>query len=303
MKPNSGFCLLVRKHFLHLGNSKTQTMKKLIYLLTLSFSTAVLAQVQTPQPSPAAKLEQTVGLTEVTVEYSRPAKRGRDIMGALVPYGEVWRTGANKNTVISFSDAVTFGDQTLAAGSYAIFTRPGENQWEVFFYTATDNWGTPAEWDASKVAATVETDALTAKSMESFSIWISDLNNNGATLNIGWDTKRVALPFGVPTVAKATASIKEALKNTPGHLDYYSAAVYYLQEGQDLNKAKAWIAKAIEGKDDAYWYFRQQSLILAGLNDTAGAIASAKQSLALAEKAGNPDYVRMNKASIAEWSK
>ena len=303
MKPNSGFCLLVRKHFLHLGNSKTQTMKKLIYLLTLSFSTTVLAQVQTPQPSPAAKLEQTVGLTEVTVEYSRPAKRGRDIMGALVPYGELWRTGANKNTVISFSDAVTFGDQTLAAGSYAIFTRPGENQWEVFFYTATDNWGTPAEWDASKVAATVETDALTAKSMESFSIWISDLNNNGATLNIGWDTKHVALPFAVPTVAKATASINEALNKDPKHRDYYSAAVYYLQEGQDLEKAKGWIAKAIEGKDDAYWYFRQQSLILAGLNDTAGAIASAKQSLALAEKAGNPDYVRMNKASIAEWSK
>lgn len=293
----------IRKHFLHLGNFKTQTMKKLIYLLALSCSTVAMAQVQTPQPSPAAKLNQTVGLTEVSVEFSRPAKRGRDIMGALVPYGEVWRTGANKNTVISFSDAVTFGDQELAAGSYAIFTRPGEQQWEVFFYTATDNWGTPADWDAAKVAATVETAALKAESIESFSIWISDLHNNGATLNLGWDTTRVALPFGVPTVAKATASINEALRKEPKHRDYYSAAVYYLQEGQDLEKAKGWIAKAIEGKGDAYWYFRQQSLILAGLNDTAGAIASAKQSLALAEKAGNPDYVRMNKAAIAEWSK
>ena len=278
-------------------------MKKLIYLLTLSFSTAVMAQVQTPQPSPAAKIEQTVGLTQVTVEYSRPAKRGREIMGALVPYGELWRTGANKNTVISFSDAVTFGDQTLAAGSYAIFTRPGEKLWEVFFYTATDNWGTPADWDASKVAATLEVETKETGTIESFTIWISNLNNNGATLNIGWDTKRIAMPFGVPTVAKASASIKETLKNKPENRDYYNAAVYFLQEGQDLKKAKEWIAKAIEGKDDAYWYFRQQSLILAGLNDTAGAIASAKKSLALAEKAGNPDYVRMNKASIAEWSK
>ena len=278
-------------------------MKKLIYLLTLSFSTAVMAQVQTPQPSPAAKIEQTVGLTQVTVEYSRPAKRGREIMGVLVPYGEMWRTGANKNTVISFSDAVTFGDQTLAAGSYAIFTRPGEKQWEVFFYTATENWGTPADWDASKVAATLEVETKETGTIESFTIWISNLNNNGATLNIGWDTKRIAMPFGVPTVAKASASIKETLKNKPKHRDYYNAAVYFLQEGQDLKKAKEWIAKAIEGKDDAYWYFRQQSLILAGLNDTAGAIASAKKSLALAEKAGNPDYVRMNKASIAEWSK
>ncbi len=285
-----------------MDNLKTQTMKKLIYLLVLSCSTVAMSQVQTPQPSPSAKFYQTVGLTEVTVEYSRPAKRGRDIMGALVPYGEVWRTGANKNTLISFSDAVTFGDQELAAGSYAIYTRPGEKQWEVFFYTATDNWGTPAEWDATKVAATIETDVMKGSSMGSFSIWISDLHNNGATLNIGWDTTRVALPFGVPTVAKATASIEAALKNDPKHRDYYSAAVYYLQEGQDLKQAKAWIEKAIEGKDDAYWYFRQYSLILEGLEDVDGAIAAAKQSLALAETAGNPDYVRMNKDAIAKWS-
>ena len=278
-------------------------MKKIIYLLTLSFSIGAIAQVQTPQPSPAAQLNQTVGLTEISVEYSRPAKRGREIMGALVPFGEIWRTGANKNTVINFSDAVTFGDQELAAGSYAIYTRPGEKQWEVFFYTATDNWGTPADWDAEKVAATIEVTPETGKNIESFSIWISNLHNNGATLNIGWADTQVSLAFGVPTVAKATASIKAALSNEPKHRDYYSAAVYYLQEGQDLSQAKDWIAKAIEGKDDAYWYFRQQSLILAGLNDTTAAIASAKQSLALAEKAGNMDYVRMNKASIAEWSK
>ena len=278
-------------------------MKKLIYLLALSLSTTVLAQVQTPQPSPSAKLYQTVGLTEVMVEFSRPSVRGRDIMGALVPYGELWRTGANKNSVISFSDAVTFGDQELAAGSYAIYTRPGKEQWEVFFYTETENWGNPAEWDAAKVAATVEVAPTTGKNIESFSIWISNLHNNGATLNLGWADTQVSLDFGVPTVAKATASINEALKGEPKHRDYYSAAVYYLQEGQDLNQAKAWIEKAIEGKDDAYWYFRQYSLILEGLEDVDGAIAAAKQSLALAETAGNPDYVRMNKEAIAKWSK
>ena len=278
-------------------------MKKLIYLLALSLSTTAFAQVQTPQSSPSSKLYQTVGLTEVTVEFSRPSVRGRDIMGALVPYGELWRTGANKNSVISFSDAVTFGDQELAAGRYAIYTRPGKEQWEVFFYTETENWGNPAEWDAAKVAATVEVAPTTGKNIESFSIWISNLHNNGATLNIGWSDTQVSLDFGVPTVAKATASINEALKGEPKHRDYYSAAVYYLQEGQDLNQAKAWIEKAIEGKDDAYWYFRQYSLILEGLEDVDGAIAAAKQSLALAETAGNPDYVRMNKEAIAKWSK
>lgn len=278
-------------------------MKKIIYLIALSFSTIVLAQVQTPQPSPAAKYEQTVGLTQVTIEYSRPATRGRDIMGALVPFGEIWRTGANKNTVITFSDAITLGDQNLDAGSYALFTRPGKDQWEVFFYTDTDNWGTPGSWEAEKVAATVEVVPTEVSAMESFSIWISNLHNNGATLNLGWDTTKIAIPFGVPTIAKATASIQSALKQDPKHRDYYSAAVYYLQEGQDLKQAKAWIEKAIEGKGDAYWYFRQYSLILEGLEDVDGAIAAAKQSLALAETAGNPDYVRMNNEAIAKWSK
>lgn len=278
-------------------------MKKFIYLLAFGLISPLAAQVQTPQASPAAKLMQTVGLTEVTVEYSRPSVRGREIMGDLVPYGELWRTGANKNSVISFSDAVSFDNQTLAAGNYAIFTRPGKEQWEVFFYKDTENWGTPDKWDATKIAAVVEVAPTTANGIESFSIWISNLHNNGAQLNIGWDDTQIAMPFNVPTVEKATASIKKALKNNPGHRDYYGAAVYYLQEGQDLKQAKAWISKAIEGRSDAYWYYRQQSLILAGLKDTKGAIASAKESLALAEKAGNMDYVRMNKASIAEWSK
>ena len=277
-------------------------MKKLIYLLALCASSTMLAQVQTPQPSPSSKVYQTVGLTEVSVEFSRPAMRGRTIMGELVPYGALWRTGANKNTIITFGDAVTFGDQTLAAGSYALYTRPGKDQWEVFFYSSTDNWGIPDPWVASKVAATVEVAPTKISDIESFSIWFSNLNNNGGTLNIGWADTRIALPFGVPTVAKATASIEAALKKDPKHRDYYSAAVYYLQEGQDLNQAKAWIEKAIEGKDDAYWYFRQYSLILEGLKDVNGAITAAKTSLALAEKAGNPDYVRMNKTAIEKWS-
>lgn len=278
-------------------------MKYFLSLFVLICTISLEAQVMTPQPSPAAKLIQIVGLTEVTIEYSRPSMKGRDIMGALVPYGELWRTGANRNTVITFGDAVTFGDQELAAGSYAIYTRPGKALWEVFFYTDTDNRGTPSEWDANKVAATVEVEPTNGNDIETFSFWISNLHNNGATLNMGWSDTRIALPFGVPTVAKASASIEKTLANDPKHRDYYSAAVYYLQEGQDLQQAKSWIAKAIEGKDDAYWYYRQQSLILAALNDTKGAISAAKQSLALAEKAGNQDYIRLNTNSIAEWSK
>ena len=278
-------------------------MKNTILFLMFLASSFALAQVQTPQPSPSAQLSQTVGLTEVTVKYSRPSKKDRDIFGALVPFGKIWRTGANQNTIISFGDAVTIGDQEIAAGDYAIYTRPGKTTWEVFFYNDITNWGNPAEWDTSKVAASIEVPAVETDDMQSFEIWISNLHNNGATLNIGWSTTMVSVPFGVPTVAKATASILEIMKNDPKDRDYYNAAVYYLQEGQDLNQAKAWIAKAIAVNGEAYWYFRQQSLILAGLNDVDGAVAAAKSSLALATKAGNTDYITLNEASLAEWTK
>lgn len=285
-------------------------MKKIIYLLALTFVSTVIAQVQTPQSSPFAKIHQKVGLTELSVEYSRPSVRGRVIMGELVPYGAIWRTGANKNTVINFSDAVTFGNQEIAAGSYALYTRPGKDQWEVFFYSNSDNWGIPNPWEATEVAATIEVMPTTGNHMETFSIWFSNLHNNGATLNLAWADTRIALPFGVPTMTKAIESIKKEFKDNPNRRtlkkkadDYNNAAVYYLEEGLDLNQAKAWMEKAIEGIDDDYGYFRQYSLILKGLNDVKGSIAAAKKSLVLAEKAGNLDYVRLNKEAIQNWSK
>lgn len=278
-------------------------MKKIYSFVFAMLITQAIAQVQTPQPSPAAQLMQTVGLTDVTVTYSRPSMRGRTIMGNLVSYGSVWRTGANKNTTISFSDAVTVGGQELAAGTYAIFTRPGEGMWEVFFYTDTENWGAPAEWDASKVAATVEVTPQETATVESFSIWFSDLTNNDGVLNIAWENTKLPIKVTVPTVQKAMASIKKVLSNNPKDRDYYSSAVYYLQEGQDLPQAKKWINKAIAMNDEPYWYYRQQSLILAALNETQAAIEAAEKSLERAEKAGNWDYVKMNKASIAEWRK
>ena len=130
-------------------------MKKLLLICFLAAGVTMQAQIETPQPSPSAKLEQKVGLTDVTVEYSRPAMRGRTIFGDLVPYGQLWRTGANANTKITFSDNVTIGDTSLKAGTYAVFVKPTAKMWEVIFYTDSSNWGTPGEWDEAKVAASV----------------------------------------------------------------------------------------------------------------------------------------------------
>ena len=133
-------------------------MIKKIFIAAVCFGTVVAtAQIKTPQPSPAASFSQTVGLTEVEVEYSRPAKRDRVIFGDLVPYNDLWRTGANKNTIFTTSDMLIFGKDTLNAGTYALFTTPAEGStWKVIFYTNSENWGTPEKVDQELVAITVD---------------------------------------------------------------------------------------------------------------------------------------------------
>lgn len=277
-------------------------MKKLTLLLgAILLSMTLTGQITTPAPSPAATLTQQVGLTDVKIEYSRPAVRGRAIFGELVPYDALWRTGANKNSTISFSDNVTIGGTEVSAGSYAIFTKPGASSWEVVFYSDTNNWGTPQNWDASKVAATVTAEVKTMPmSAESFTITLYDLNNNGATLGIMWDKTYVEVPFTVPTKKKAVESI-ETVMGGPSANDYYAAASYYYEEGEDLEQAKEWIDKAVAKNGQAYWMMRRQSLIYAKLGDKKGAIDAAKKSLAAAEAAKNMDYVKMNQDSLKEW--
>lgn len=284
-------------------------MKKLLFIacaLVLSFS--INAQVKTPQPSPFSKVEQKVGLTDVTFEYSRPGVKGRTIFGDLVPYGKLWRAGANKNTQITFSTDVTIGEQTVKAGTYAIFVTPNAESWEVVFYSDANNWGTPKKWDDSKVAAKVTAQVHEVPfNVETFTIDINAITNSGGNLEFIWEKTWVGVPFSVPTEAGVMASIDKTMAG-PGAGDFYSAAVYYLQEGKDLNKAIEWMDKAISMRKAAskegtepFWMMRQKSLIHAKLGDKKNAIKAAKKSLSLAKEAGNADYVKMNKDSLKEW--
>ncbi|MCV6630469.1 MAG: DUF2911 domain-containing protein [Flavobacteriaceae bacterium] len=261
----------------------------------------VQAQISTPQPSPAATISQKVGLTDVNIEYSRPAMNGRTIYGDLVPYDRLWRTGANANTKITFSDNVTFKGTEVKAGTYALFTKPSEALWEVYLYADANNWGTPKNWDATKVAAIIKVEPQNFPiKVESFTISIDAMHNNGAELAIYWENTRVAVPFSVPTDKKATASIDKVM-NGPSSGDYFSAGMYYFQAGKDLNKADAWLTKATEMRPEAYWYFRQLSLVKAKKGDKNGAIAAAKKSLEGAKKGKNNDYIKMNEDSLKEW--
>tara|TARA_R110002050_G_scaffold193214_1_gene328100 strand:- start:3930 stop:4775 length:846 start_codon:yes stop_codon:yes gene_type:complete len=278
-------------------------MKKITLLVVMiAVSLGVQAQINTPQPSPSSTLIQKVGLTDVTVEYSRPSMRGRTIFGDLVPYDKLWRTGANARTKVTFSDNVMIGSQELKAGSYAIYTKPGTTSWEVIFYTEADGGGTPAKWDDSKVAAktTAPVQKLPFK-VETFTISIDGLSDNAATLGLLWSDVYVGVKFDVPTDKAVTSAIDKVMKG-PDANDYYAAAVYYMNSGKDIYKAKEWMDKAMSlTEKPAFWQLRQQSLIYAKAGDKKQAIETAKKSLAAAEAAGNADYVKMNKDSLKEW--
>ncbi len=283
-------------------------MKKFIFVFAMLIANyAIEAQVKTPQPSPKSLIQQTVGLTEVEIEYSRPSAKGRIIFGDLVPFGKLWRTGANANTTVSFSDDVVIKGTTLKKGKYALYTTPKADMWEVVFYSATDNWGTPENWDANKVVVLTNVDPISlGNSVETLTIAVNNLTNDSATLDIAWEKTMVSVKFEVPTQKSAMASIEKALAG-PTAGDYFSSAQYYFQSNGDLNKALEYVNKAISmvklGSDVPFWHLRQKSLIQAKLGDKAGAIATAKLSLAGAQKEKNDDYVKMNNDSIKEWSK
>ncbi len=281
-------------------------MKKTLTIL--SFSACMLfanAQVKTPAASAPAELEVTVGLTDIEIEYSRPNKNDREIFGDLVPYGKIWRTGANKNSTISFSDDVLIDGKPLKAGKYAIYTKPEKDSWEIYFYTDNENSGLPEKWDDAKVAA--KTSAKVHKiplKVETFSISIDDLTYDSAKLNFLWDDTYVETKITVPTDKKVMASIDTTMKGSPTAQDYMSAANYFYSTDKDIQKAKKWFDAGMkDNKEPRFWQLRQQSLIYAKAGDLKGAISLAQQSLDAAKKAGNADYIKMNEESIKEWSK
>ena len=280
-------------------------MKKfLLFLLAITATFTVNAQLVTPQPSPLSKLEQKVGLTDITLEYSRPSMRERVVFGNILPYGKLWRLGANANTKITFSTDVTIGDYDLKAGSYAIFATPNETSWNVVFYNDATNSGLPKTWDDSKVVATVTAEIYPMPvKIETFTMTFDDLTSSSTVLGMMWESVYVGVNIEVPTDDLVLASINDAMNGTPSGSDYYAAAVYYLEEGKDIKQAKIWIDKSISmaGQDIPFWQSRRQALIYAKSGDKAGAITAAKKSLAAAEKAGNADYIRMNNDSLKEW--
>jgi len=274
--------------------------------LTIVFAASIAAmaigQIRTPAPSPSATISQTVGLTDVEVVYSRPAAKGRTIFAdnGLVPFGKIWRTGANQITKVSFSDDVTIEGKELKKGAYGVLTLPGSSKWAVHFYEyETGNWGSYRE-KTPAVAVEVMSKS-NANNVESFTISVDDIHMEGATLNIAWANTVVPVSIGVHAKKQVMASIDKVMAG-PSTGDYYNAGSFLFESGGDLNKALMYVQKATKTDSPRFWQVRRESLILAGLGRKAEAITAAKLSLDLAKKAGNDDYIKMNTDSIKEWS-
>lgn len=281
-------------------------MKRLL-ILALFFLSGFSAegQVVTAAPSPACTFEQTVGLTNVKVEYSRPSVRDRIIFGNVVPYGELWRTGANKNTVITFSNDVTIEGERLKKGSYSIFVKPNEKSWEFNFYTDTNNWGTngmPDEWDPKKVALTITSPVHTIPmSVESFTIDVGKLRSESATISFTWDNVSVELGMTVETNKMIEESIRKTMAG-PDWKDNYKAGRYYLENSDNVALALKYLRIATEGEGaEKFWVLRFLGLAQAKSGMMEEAKATLARSTELAIIAKNKAYQRLNAESLASW--
>lgn len=270
-------------------------MKKasLILVWALLCSVVSFAQMRMPAPSPAASVSQAVGATEVAVKYSSPGVKGRTIWGELLPYGKIWRAGANSATIISFQDDVTVGGKELKAGEYSLFVTPKESgAWAIYLDPSGKSVFNYGE-DESKVKEAEGIIMLEAKptmlaeSQERLKYYIELTDDNTAHVILRWE--KVRLAFEVQTNPKDVAqkSIQAQLGNW---YSYASAAQYYIDNDMDMDMASAWIDMSVKLKDDHFFNQWVMATLMAKQGKTADAIKYAKKSKELGEANGGGFY-------------
>ncbi len=270
----------------------------LLFLATSSFAQTAL---KFPEPSPAATVKQIVGLTDVEIVYSRPAMRGREVFGKLVQYDQIWRTGANSSSKITFSGPVVFGGVEVPAGTYALYSVPGKKSWEVILSGNTELWGSYGYVPDKEAARVQVTPIKLSDPVESFTLSLDAVDADAATLNIAWDKVRVPVTIEADTKHVLIPQIEAVMASDAEKKPYFPAAMYLYAKGEKLAQAAEWIAIAAEQQPNAFWITYRQGLVLEALGDKAGAIAAAKKSLALAQQQQGEikeEYTRLNQALI-----
>ena len=269
-------------------------MKK-IFLFSAAlylFFSAEAQQLTTPQPSPTASIKQNFALSNIEISYSRPGVKGRKVFGDLVPFGKVWRTGANNATTITFGEEVMIGGTKVPAGKYGLLTIPDQNEWTVIISKAT-NITSPADYkqdqDVVRVKAKPEKTPFT---IETFMITLDDIKSNSCNIGMGWENTWVSFPVTADVDSKVMAQIKNTMEgdNKP----YFNAAVYYIDNGKDLAKAVEWLDKAYAQNQDGFWILYQKARAQKMLGKKTDALATSNKSMEIAKKAKNDDYVALN---------
>lgn len=277
-------------------------MKKYTLLLAVLLMTfTVNAQIKMPAPSPTFELKGTVGLAEVKVVYSRPSAKGRAVAGNLIPYGEVWRTGANASTKISFSEDVKLNGNAVPAGDYALYTIFNEETATIILSKNLELWGAMG-YDEKDDQVRFDVKVKHPSShYETLTMSFSDFTMNSANFNMKWEHTKAMFKIETDVDSKVMADIKaQVIDSEPENSRiYYQAASYYTEMDKDTKQALNWINKAMEGEEkEQYWMYHLKAKILAKMGKKKDAIATAKKSIELAKAAPNPDYVRLNEKLI-----
>lgn len=266
-------------------------------------TTVATAQLEHPKASPAAAVVQKVGFTNISIQYSRPAARGRKIFGDLVPFGRIWRVGANESTKFTVDADIEVLGNTLPSGTYALYAFPQAREWEIVFHKNITHWGDGRQkYDAAEDAfRVIVRPQQVTQYQENFLISFDSVTHNRADLVLHWAKTRVTLPLSVDTHSIMEAQIRSKLSKNPTAQTYYEAARYYVE--QDMNYAKAldFLNQALAIGGDTYYVHRVKSLAEAKLGHWQKAIRSAEKSLQLAQAEGKDEFVRMNKKNIDSW--
>jgi len=267
---------------------------KQILMASAIMLAAVATQAQTlktPAPSTTQLLKQDFGLGNIELSYSRPSVKGRKIFGDVVPFGKVWRTGANQATTLTFSDEVSIGGVALKPGKYGLLTIPGATEW-TFIITKDLNVTSPSAYKPENDVVRVKAAAYPMPmNVETFTVSFDEVTNTSINVAMIWEKTYVSFPITTDVDKKVMAQIDQMMKADTR--PYYNAAAYYYDNNKDLAQARVWVDKAIEGNPDAYWMTLLKARIHNKMGDKAGAKAMAQKTVELATKGKNDDYIKM----------
>ena len=261
------------------------------------------AQLQIPDLSPRAEIKQTIGYTEITISYSRPSLRGRNLLGndGILPYQEFWRTGANTATKISFSHDITFDGNKISKGDYTILTIPDKKEWTINLYTYSEgNW--TSYIDQKPYLSIKKNISIKNDSQETFEFGFKNIKMDKTTLTLEWEKVAIAIPIEVNTKEIALKKIERSLSG-PSDFDYFLAGLYLHETKTDLPLALVYVQKATKNENALFFQVYREALILRDLKRNTEALESAKRSLKLSKKINNNDFIRLNNRLIEELSK